>query len=299
MKLQRKESTYKSKATEEFLDKVFYRRLGYYVSLACQKLGITPNAVTYMSIVIGVISGHFFYYNNSLSIIIGIILFIISDIFDSTDGQLARMTGNQTEMGRILDGIGGNLIFISIYIHVCLNLINQGYGYPVVILTVLSMSSHGIQSALADYYKNIFLYFSEGEHKSELETSAGIREKINNSKRFSKIILWLYFLYTKEQEFLANSYKSLFAEIKSRYNNSVPAGIRALYKEMNINMIKYYNILTINTRVIILFICLLIHMPIAYLIIELTVFNLLLLFVILTQRFKNNLILSKIISETI
>ena len=53
-------STYKAKDTEELLDRLFYRPIGYVMPLASKSIGLTPNEVTIISIFVGAASGHFF-----------------------------------------------------------------------------------------------------------------------------------------------------------------------------------------------------------------------------------------------
>ena len=46
----------------------------------------------------------------------GIFLLMWADFFDCTDGQLARLTGKKSRLGRILDGTAGFVWFIPIYL---------------------------------------------------------------------------------------------------------------------------------------------------------------------------------------
>ena len=108
------ESTLKSMDTEEFIDIHFYRPIGYRWALFFNKFGISPNTVTIASIFIGAAAGVCFYPHNLTINIIGMLLLIWANSYDSADGQLARMTGKKTPLGRILDGTAGDIWFISI-----------------------------------------------------------------------------------------------------------------------------------------------------------------------------------------
>lgn len=57
-------STYKAKDTEEIIDKIFYRPVGYVLTIASKALGFSPNGVTIISIFVGAAVGHFFYYES-------------------------------------------------------------------------------------------------------------------------------------------------------------------------------------------------------------------------------------------
>ena len=74
-----------------------------------------PNAVTIASIFLGVAAGVLFYYNDLWLNVLGMFLLVWANSYDSADGQLARMTKQFSRIGRILDGISGDLWFVTIY----------------------------------------------------------------------------------------------------------------------------------------------------------------------------------------
>jgi phosphatidylglycerophosphate synthase len=107
--------TLKSVETEDWLDLHVVRPFCYYWAVLFAKLDIHPNTVTILSMFIGAASAIFFgcgsfYYSGTWGLvmnIIAILLLCLADIFDCTDGQLARMTGKKSRLGRILDGVAG------------------------------------------------------------------------------------------------------------------------------------------------------------------------------------------------
>ena len=165
-------ATLKSKDTEEFLDILFYRPIGYVMALGFKALKFTPNAVTIISIFVGAAAGYFFYYNDLSVNVIGILLLIIAEAMDSADGQLARITNTKSRIGRILDGFGGNIWFLSIYLFLGFRLMNEGMSGWIFLLIILCGVSHSLQSAMADYYRNFYLLFVFGKDKSEMDNSA-------------------------------------------------------------------------------------------------------------------------------
>ena len=86
------ESTLKSLDTEEFIDIHFYRPIGYQWALFFNKLGVSPNSITIASIFIGIAAGICFYFQSLAINVIGMLLLIWANSYDSADGQLARMT---------------------------------------------------------------------------------------------------------------------------------------------------------------------------------------------------------------
>lgn len=99
----------KSLDTEENIDLAFYRPIGYGWACLAKRLGIKPNAITIASIFLGVGAGIAFYFNNIWINVAGMLLLMWANSFDSADGQLARMTGQYSRIGRILDGLSGDL----------------------------------------------------------------------------------------------------------------------------------------------------------------------------------------------
>jgi len=192
------ESTYKSKDTEEYFDTVFYRPVGYYIALISGRFDVTPNQITLLSIIFGIAGSLFFLPKNISFNLTGILLLILSDLFDSADGQLARLINKQSRFGRILDGLGGNLIFLSLYIVLCFRLLNDGFGPYIFVIALLSIISHSLQASLADYYRNIFMRYTSENGESEFETSENIRAEFKNPSTktplFGKILLALYYL---------------------------------------------------------------------------------------------------------
>ncbi len=169
------ESTLKSEDTEEFLDLVFYRPIGFRWALFFNKLGIHPNTVTVFSIFLGIGAGILFYFPDLKYNIAGMLLLIWANMYDSADGQLARMTGKKSELGRILDGTCGDIWFITIYAAICLRLTPE-WSFYIWILAAVTGYFHSKQAAMADYYRNIHLYFLKGVSGSELDNSAAHKE---------------------------------------------------------------------------------------------------------------------------
>jgi phosphatidylglycerophosphate synthase len=281
-------STYKSGETEEVLDVVFYRPLGYSVALASRALRLTPNAVTFSGAVVGIIGGHLLYYPDMATNLFGILLILVSEAMDSADGQLARMTGTYSNAGRVLDGIGDNLKFVSIYVHLTLRMIGGTGAWWLFGIAALSGLSHSTQSAIADYFRTSFLHYVVDPAKGDLETVESIERRYNalswTGSFFDKIVGRLYLNYARQQSVFIAASSELFKRTTARFGTDIPAWFRTLYRQYNQHLTKYYNILTTNTRMIVLFAAVLTREFWMYFAFELTVLNALLLFVVWKQR---------------
>lgn len=285
------ESTFKARDIEEAIDIYFYRPLGYLIARASHMLSLTPNAVTVLSIIVGMIAGHFFYYRDFWINAIGIVVLIFSEAMDSADGQLARMTNSKSRFGRILDGFGSNLIFVSIYVHLCLRLMNEGWSVFVFGIAAISGLSHSFQCAMADQYRNAYTFFVFGEKWSELDDAAKVVESYRKyswtAQPVQKFLMRIYLNYTYQQESLSRNFKTLYATARERFGFSMPQWFSESYRRDNKPLIKYYNFITTNTRMIFLFIALLIDKVWAYFAFEIIVLNAVLLGLTIHQERLN------------
>lgn len=280
--------TLKSMDTEEHIDLAFYRPIGYAWACLAKRLGVTPNAITIASIFLGVGAGVMFYFNDLWLNIIGMLLLIWANSFDSADGQLARMTKQYSRLGRILDGLSGDFWFATIYVAICLreNVTSDFFSaHPWVIwvVAVLTGICHAKQAAMADYYRQFHLYFLKGEEGSELERADLLKEKLASlswSKNFwQKLTLTFYTNYTVQQEATTPEMQKLRAALRRRFpDGRIPQEFRDAFRSRSLPLMKYTNILSFNWRTIALFASLFARMPWLYFAFELVVLNALLIY---------------------
>ncbi|MCH5345475.1 MAG: CDP-alcohol phosphatidyltransferase family protein [Muribaculaceae bacterium] len=283
-------STLKSMDTEEHIDLAFYRPIGYMWACLAKKLGVTPNAITIASIFLGVGAGVLFYFPDMWLNVIGILLLVWANSFDSADGQLARMTKQYSRIGRILDGLSGDLWFATIYIAICLreNVTSPFFmdrPWLIWVIAVVTGLCHAKQAAMADYYRQFHLYFLKGEDGSELERADLLREKLASlswSRDFwQKLTLTFYTNYTVQQEATTRSMQRLRAALRRRFpDGRIPQSFRDAFRRASLPLMKYTNILSFNWRTIALFTSLFLEMPWLYFAFELTVLNFLLVMMV-------------------
>ena len=251
------EQSLKSNDTEERIDIWFYRPIGYRIAKVCASLGVTPNAVTITSIFFGVGAGILFYFSELWINVNGMLLLIFAKSLDSADGQLARMTDNKSRFGRILDGFAGDFWFAAIHIALCLRSMNEGWTAWIWVPGVLAGVSHVFQSAMADYYRNVHLYFIKGKAGSELDNSTELQAELDKMSWkkdfFQKFVLNGYKNYTKMQENFSPKLQHLLHLVKFKFQDQMPATFIHAFRLRNRPLMKYTNIVQFNTRVLFLF----------------------------------------------
>ena len=292
-------SSLKSMDTEEWFDLHFHRPLGFLWAKFFAKLGVSPNAITVASIFMGVAGGIMLYFHQPyLAWLnwVGMLLITWADTFDSADGQLARMTQQYSQMGRILDGVSGDFWFVAIGFALVFRELDFGdsllgdyfasHQWQIWALGILSGLSHAIQAAIADYYRQFHLFFLKGQQGSELDSVSKLDEQYKRMEWgmnfWHKLPLFFYRGYTANQERMTPNMQRLCSALKAHYGeDGVPSQeFRDYFRQLSLPLMKYTNILTFNTRIIACFIAVIINVPWLYFAFEIVVLNLLLIYMI-------------------
>ena len=276
----------KSEDTEEWLDVHFTRPIGLAFALLWNKFNIHPNVITIVSIFLGVGAGFMFYHTDLWHNVCGVLLLMFANFCDSTDGQMARLTGKKTLIGRMLDGFSGDLWFFAIYLAVLLRLWNQNipgtewqWGIWAFLLCALAgLHCHSNQSSLADYYRQIHLYFLLGKEGSELDNypqQRAIYEGLPKEKWLDRVFYYNYANYCKSQEKRTPKFQAFFLKVKERWTDAsqMPQALRDDFRKGSLPLMKYTNLLTFNSRAIIIYITCLLDCPWVWPLLEITVYQ--------------------------
>jgi phosphatidylglycerophosphate synthase len=281
------EATYRSRELEGFLDIHFYRKVGYLLARFFARIGFTPDAVTLLSAGVGVLAGHLYFYRDLRINCAGMLLQILSGALDNADGQLARLTNRFSPIGRMLDGVCDNLVFFSVYAHLCLRFTAEGGSYGIWLLAAVAGLSHSWQSATAEFCRYAYLYFATGKLRA-IESSSGLRkqsEQLSPEASFlERVLLIVQISYVRGQERFCPGLVRLERISREVFGDEIPPWFRDLYRQTTRSLIRFCNLLRSNTRVVLLFALLFLGRPVWYFVVELTVLNLLLAFVVTRQE---------------
>lgn len=278
---QQYQASLKHPDVEEPIDLCFYRPLGFRLALVGRRLHWTPNQITIASIFLGIGCGLLCYPQEWWINGIAILLLILADICDSADGQLARLTHQYSQIGRILDGAAGDVWFITIYFAIFFRLFPE-WGWWGLLLGILAGLSHRQQAALADYYRQIHLMMcnislGSAQTLSEFTTFDQEQEKMAHlsfrRQPIETVFQWFYLGYTRFQE----SQTPRWQELKSKLNEqkSLTSNLAEEFRLKSKPLMPIANALTFNCRAITLFVSLMLGMPWLYWMAEITLFNVL------------------------
>ncbi|HTD88158.1 MAG: hypothetical protein DME52_02210 [Verrucomicrobia bacterium] len=281
-------ATYKAREVEGVLDLYFYRPIGLRLAEFFEQLKMTPAAVTLLGGICGVVAGHLYYYRDLRINIVGMVLHVCANALDNADGQLARLTQKETRKGRIIDSVADHLVFASIYVHLTLRCFLEDPSPAIWLLALAAGISHALQGAAADYYRSTYLYFAATGARTGLDSSSGVRSEYQkgsgHQRPWDKLLFALYLNFTRQQEILAPHLKKLRDVAADLFQGQIPAWLRERYRNLAGPMLKWWGLLMTNTRMLVLFVLLLIGQPIYFFWFELIPLNLLFVYLIFREE---------------
>jgi len=191
----------KSVAVEEFLDLVLYRPLAFLLVRAIYRTPVTPNQLTLLSMLFGIIGGAFFAAGTPGAFGAGAVFFFLYNVVDCSDGQLARLKNSGTHLGRILDGVADYVTAVAAYAGIGL-----GYATPsdtplaLWALTAAAGFSNATQSGLLDFYRNRYLEATGVRRSAGGDEQRAFRAEYDELRRqrgraVEKLLVGAYVLY--------------------------------------------------------------------------------------------------------
>lgn len=245
----------KSPETEEKLDLFFYRPCGFLIAKIAWAFRGTPTMLSLIGLGFGLLAALYFQdTKNQLSIAIASILFVMSGILDSSDGQLARLSNQSTKLGLILDGICDSLVTMAIYT-TCSWPFIKIYGAWFSVIVIAALYFHSCQCAILDFYHREYLFFGYGKTDNEtywnpsiadglklIEESISRKERIMNKLRLS----WI-----KKQQWLTSRNDEQRIKMKEKmlsFSPSEKQNFMIEYRKHNLWLLPYWRLIGVNAH---------------------------------------------------
>jgi phosphatidylglycerophosphate synthase len=227
---------------EERFDLLFSRPLGLFFAKIAFRLNRTPTQVSVASLLTGVVGGVLFLWQNDpLFAVSGAFLVIVAGILDSSDGQLARMTQSSTELGRIIDGIVDNLVFISVYVCSAFYLVDS-YGW-IVSFGIASAAgyAHSLKSAVYEFHKSEYFYYVGRYETNRIPYAEEVRRTYPRDTLFQKFVYHSYLDYCRKQEKDAFRPPPVREQLKAlAFNDETRNQFLSLYQPLNQKMLFWW-----------------------------------------------------------
>jgi phosphatidylserine synthase len=262
---------------EEITNLLVIHPISSFLTPRFARLGITPNAVSLAGMGFGILAAFAYYHYRDLRwAVAGFLLMIAWHVMDGADGQLARLTNAQSELGKVLDGICDYVTFIAVYSALAAALSHEIGGWAWA-LAVVAGAAHAVQSAAYEAQRQEYSFWGLDKKSAKLAMPAA-----NTGRGLTG---WLHRLYVSAQLLLAGP--------AIRYRDRVARSIaepgrgdiiRDRYREIFAPAIRRWSILSANYRTIGIFIGAAIGRPHYYFAFEIFGFSAILALLLAYQR---------------
>jgi phosphatidylglycerophosphate synthase len=261
------------------------------------RLRVTPNAVSILGMLFGILSAFAYYrYWNLWSAITGFALMIAWHVMDGADGQLARFTGAYSYFGKMLDGIADNVTFFAVYTALAIALSHEHGDWMYGLVTV-SAVCHMIQSASYETQRQEYEYLGWGKQPQ----GPSPRDSPERDRDGHPVIRWL-FDSLHRLFFVGLSFPT--ARISRKFRETMVAAmqrepeqtalIRQHYRETMAPQLRGWSILSANYRTLGIFMSALFKAPEYYFGFEIVGFSLALAVLILRQSAAHEVLLERL-----
>jgi len=105
-----------------YLDRLIHRHLSRPVTRLILPTSLTPNHVTILGVLIGIVGGLLLGAPTSWGVWAGVAALVISGVLDCCDGEVARIKLSESKMGHVLDITGDTLVHVSLLTGVAMQL---------------------------------------------------------------------------------------------------------------------------------------------------------------------------------
>lgn len=103
---------------EEVLDLFFYRPIAFVFVKTIYRLPVTPNQVTFLSLLAGFASAWCFAQGTVSGFAFAGMWYAIANVLDCADGMLARLQNSGSPFGRLVDGVADWALSVAIFVGV-------------------------------------------------------------------------------------------------------------------------------------------------------------------------------------
>ena len=275
-------SSLKGYDVEELLDIFFYRPMSFLFVKLIYSTNITPNQISIVSMLFGILTGVMFGFGTYQFFIFGAVALLISNVLDCADGQLARLKKNGTGIGRIIDGFIDYITGLSIYVGIGIGLsIATGNYLYVWGITAIGGFSRVLQNMMFDNYRNMYLanvYDKASDLDKEIEEYTRLKRVIDKTKGryIEKFLVNIYIKYASVQNKTAKDEKMNVTSEE--------------YKKKNILLLRAWSWIGSTTHLTAVMVACVLNRVDLYLWITFTLGNLLLLtFYIIQKKVLNDL----------
>ena len=248
--------------------------------------GVPPNAVSLAGMGLGAAAAVAYYHYAAWPLaVLGFALMIGWHVLDGADGQLARLTGRTSEMGKVLDGLCDHLTFALVYLSLALALTPLLGGW-VWLAAALAGLSHLAQASAYEFRRQAYDFWVHGKGEAPAATLNEARQTLEGTRGLERSFARLHVHYLQMQRRLSAVDARLHARLHAALRKDKDRA-RAAYRSVNLKSVHHWSLLCSNYRTVALFVACLAGWPVYFFLFEIVILNAVFAWLVQAQRRRN------------
>ena len=184
---------------EEWSNRVFVHPVSRALVTRLARWGVSPNAVSLAGLALGAgAAWAYLGYHDPARVALGFALMVGWHVMDGADGQLARLTGKTSEVGRALDGLADHGTFVLVYLALATAAAGAQGGW-VWAWAVAAGVSHAVQASTYEAQRYAYDYWARGKASARVPTPDEARAELAGATGAARVLGRLNLLYVTVQ----------------------------------------------------------------------------------------------------
>lgn len=279
---------WRTQEIEEPTNRYFIHPLSWRLVRRLARWGVHPNTVSLTGLLLGAgAAWAYYHYTSWLACVLGLLFMVGWHVMDGADGQLARLTGRTSEIGKVLDGLCDHGTFVLIYSSLALATYPSA-GWMAWVLAVLAGMSHIVQASTYELQRQSYDYWVYRKKNAQPITPAAFQEGLTQQRGLSRWMGQLYLIYLRIQYRVGAAdleLKQLLEKALAQLEYSEK--VRQMYRYVHRPLVRRWAVMSSNYRTLAIFIACLYGQPLAFFVFELVGLNLIFLLLVVQQRLRN------------
>ena len=283
-------------AIEEVTNRLLIHPVAHALVVRLARWGVSPNAVSIVGFVLGAGAAAFYlrYPDGPVYVLLGFALMLGWHVMDGADGQLARLTGQTSEIGKALDGLCDHGTFVLVYLALGVSAAHVQGGW-VWIWVVLAAASHAVQATTYEAQRYAYDYWVQGKLTARIPTPDEFREEMRGARGTAWMLGKLHLLYLSVQHRSGKGQAPLRDALEAERRASGGADrVARLYHETEIGVTRLWNLLCSNYRTVAIAAACLAGSAVYFFVFEAIVLNVVFVALLVMQRRTDRALLARL-----
>lgn len=260
--------------------------------------GWNPNQVSALGLLSAIIAAVCFYNYEILAMsILGSLFMLGWHVFDGADGQLARLTNQTSEVGKLVDGLCDHAGYGIVYVSLALAT-QPLYGPWVWLLAFGAGMSHLIQASALEFHRDNYDCWVHQRFGKCVPSLDEFKKKTNQSYGPFRSLNILYLFYIRLQYRFSGADQALLRHEQKLRENPNREKLGREYKVYALSSVRLWNALSANKRTFVIGLCCIIKLPALFFVYELVFLNIVLWWLRKRQRKTNAELRQAILGST-